>query len=255
MSHFAIEALEVAIEQRWFCRGLSLSFEPGQIWGVLGGNGCGKTTLIHTLAGLRPSQGGQVLLGQQPLAVTDSRQRARQIGVLLQETSPAFPASVREVALQGRHPHLSPWQWESAADLHRVEQALEQVGLSEMSERDQQLLSGGERQRLKLASLLVQQPSIWLLDEPTNHLDLPHQVGLLTQLCQQVKQNQQYLVMSLHDLNLAARFCDGLILMHGDGEVEAGRADDLLNEATLSRLYRYPIRRVEGAGTAMFLPA
>ncbi|MEH6823455.1 MAG: ABC transporter ATP-binding protein [Motiliproteus sp.] len=248
------DQLGVGIGERWFCRGLEQSFEAGQVWGVLGANGTGKTTLLHTLAGLRQPQQGQVWIDGQSLSQLDSRTRARQIGVLLQEAAPAFPATVREVVLQGRYPHLSPWQWESAEDFERVEEALQQVGLAELGERDQQLLSGGERQRLKIASLLVQQPRLWLLDEPTNHLDLQHQIGLLQQLCDGVRQRQELLVMSLHDLNLAARFCDFLILMHQDGSVAAGPAERLLTEPELSRLYGHPIRRIIDQGRAIFIP-
>jgi iron complex transport system ATP-binding protein len=254
MSRLQIQGLGVAIGQRWFCRQLDLSFEPGQVWGVLGANGAGKTTLLHTLAGLRQPQQGQIRVAGQPLNQLDSRHRAQQIGVLLQEATPAFPASVRDVALQGRYPHLSPWQWETAADLECVEQALQQVDLADLADRDQQLLSGGERQRLKIASLLVQQPQIWLLDEPTNHLDLHHQVGLLQLLCDRVRQQQQLLIMSLHDLNLAARFCDSLILMHRDGSIEAGSADQRLNESALSRLYGHPIRKIDDQGRPLFVP-
>ncbi len=254
MNRLRIDNLGVAIGPRWFCRQLDLAFEPGQVWGVLGANGSGKTTLLHTLAGLRQPQQGQILLDDQPLSQRDSRIRAQAIGVLLQEATPAFPASVRDVALQGRYPHLSPWQWETAADVVLVEQALEQVGLTELADRDQQLLSGGERQRLKIASLMVQQPQIWLLDEPTNHLDLHHQVDLLQQLCDRIRQQQQLLVMSLHDLNLAARFCDCLILMHRDGSVEAGAAEQLLNESALSRLYGHPICKLQAQGRSLFIP-
>ncbi|MEH6472715.1 MAG: ABC transporter ATP-binding protein [Halopseudomonas sp.] len=254
MSLLRADGLGVAIGPRWFCRGLDLSFDVAQVWGVLGANGTGKTTLLHTLAGLRPAQQGQVKIDEQPLQQIDSRSRARQLGVLLQEASPAFPASVRDVALQGRYPHLSPWQWETPEDQLLVQQALEQVGLAELADRDQQLLSGGERQRLKIASLLVQQPQLWLLDEPTNHLDLHHQVGLLQLLCDSVRQQQQLLIMSLHDLNLAARFCDSLILMHRDGSVEAGPADRLLTEASLTRLYGHPIRRIDDQQGPVFLP-
>ncbi len=248
------EQLGIGIGERWFCRGLEQSFEAGQIWGVLGANGTGKTTLLHTLAGLRPAQQGQIWIDGQPLVGLDSKTRARQIGVLLQEAAPAFPASVREVVLQGRYPHLSPWQWETAADIAHAEQALLQVGLAEFGDRDQQRLSGGERQRLKIASLLVQQPQLWLLDEPSNHLDLHHQIGLLQRLCEQVRQQQQLLIMSLHDLNLAARFCDFVLLMYQDGSVQAGPAARLLTEPLLSRLYGHPIRRITDQDRCIFIP-
>ncbi|MFT6914641.1 MAG: iron complex transport system ATP-binding protein [Motiliproteus sp.] len=249
-----VEQLGIGIGERWFCRGLELSLGAGQVWGVLGANGSGKTTLLHSLAGLRQPQAGRVLVDGQPLQQLDSRIRARQIGVLLQEVTPAFPASVREVVLQARYPHQSPWQWETAADFERVDRALQLVGLAELGERDQQLLSGGEGQRLKIASLLVQEPRLWLLDEPSNHLDLRHQVGLLQLLCDQVRRRQQLLIMSLHDLNLAARFCDYLLLMHRDGSVQAGSAQELLTEPVLSRLYGHPIRRIMDKDRPVFIP-
>ena len=248
------DRLGVGIGARRFCQDLQQSFSAGQVWGVLGANGSGKTTLLHTLAGLRQPQQGTIWIEDQPLPQLDSRSRARRIGVLLQEAAAAFPASVREVVLQGRYPHLSPWQWETAEDFERVDTALQQVGLTALAERDQQLLSGGERQRLKIASLLVQQPELWLLDEPTNHLDLQHQIGLLQLLCDQVKQQQQLLIMSLHDLNLAARFCDNLILMYQDGSVETGSAEELLTESNLSRLYGHPIRRINDQQRCFFVP-
>ncbi|HEY5716973.1 MAG TPA: ABC transporter ATP-binding protein, partial [Motiliproteus sp.] len=165
------EGVTLTLGTRSFCRGFTQLFAPGQVWGVLGPNGSGKTTLLHSLAGLRSVQEGRVLLNGQPLEALSPRARAQQLGILLQESSTAFPAPVRECAMLGRHPHLQPWQWESPEDWLRVDDALKAVGLDTLADQDQSTLSGGERQRLKLATLMVQQPSIWLLDEPTNHLD------------------------------------------------------------------------------------
>ena len=127
------DRLGVGIGARRFCQDLQQSFSAGQVWGVLGANGSGKTTLLHTLAGLRQPQQGTIWIEDQPLPQLDSRSRARRIGVLLQEAAAAFPASVREVVLQGRYPHLSPWQWETAEDFERVDTALQQVGLTALA--------------------------------------------------------------------------------------------------------------------------
>ena len=244
MSRLTTDGLTLAMGERLFCRTFSHAFAAGEVWGVLGPNGSGKTTLLHTLAGLRPPQGGRVLLDGAPLDSMPVRSRARQLGILLQESATTFPAPVRDCVLLGRHPHLGPWQWETPADWQRVERALAAVELAELATQDQNSLSGGERQRLKLATLMVQEPSIWLLDEPTNHLDLHHQIALVGLLCERVRAQQQLLIMSLHDLNLAARFCDHLVLLYGDGRVEAGDAATMLQPARLSALYRHPIRVV-----------
>jgi len=253
MSALMAERLTLALGARSFCCDFTQVFAAGQIWGVLGPNGSGKTTLLHSLAGLRALQGGRVLLDGQPLAALPARTRAQRLGILLQESSTAFPAPVRECALLGRHPHLAPWQWESPADWQRVDAALAAVDLDRLAQQDQSTLSGGERQRLKLATLMVQEPAIWLLDEPTNHLDLHHQVGLLAQLCAAVRGRGDLLLMSLHDLNLAARFCDHVLLLYGDGRVAAGPAAEFLQAEPLSALYRHPIRMLRDGERRLFV--
>ncbi|MFW6346566.1 MAG: ABC transporter ATP-binding protein, partial [Halomonas sp.] len=157
---------------------LAFTVEGGQTWGVLGPNGAGKTTLLHTLAGLRPPRSGDVWLGERSL--TDLRRRAvsQQLGLVFQDRQDGFPATVLETALVGRHPWLSPWQMEGGDDLARAEQALARLDVDHLADRLVNTLSGGERQRVSIATVLTQNPDIWLLDEPTNHLDLHHQVAV-----------------------------------------------------------------------------
>lgn len=255
MSLLQAHSLTVAIGGRTLCRTLDLTLAPGEVWGLLGGNGAGKTTLLHTLAGLRSADSGTVTLGSEPLAGLSRRRCAQQLGVLLQDETSAFPATVLETVLQGRHPHLGPWQWETDEDRALARAALEQVELSDLAGRRLDQLSGGERQRLRIATLLVQAPRVWLLDEPTNHLDLHHQVSMLALLSTRARDGGGALLMSLHDLNLAARFCDRLILLHPDGEPEQGASDALLTPDRLSRLYGHPIRRLETEAGAVFVPA
>nr|WP_242521747.1 ABC transporter ATP-binding protein [Motiliproteus sp. SC1-56] len=247
--------LNIAIGGRSLCRDLNLELKPGEVWGLLGANGSGKSTLLHTLAGLRPASAGSVTLSSSRLDRLSRRRCAQQLGLLLQDETGGFPATVMETVLQGRHPHLNLWQWEGEEDLALARQALQQVGLTACAERRLDQLSGGERQRLRIATLLVQAPRVWLLDEPTNHLDLHHQIQMLELLVAQARETDGTLMMSLHDLNLAARFCDRLILLFPGAEPKQGRAEELLVPETLSALYSHPIRRLETGAGPVFIPA
>ncbi|HEX22901.1 MAG TPA: ABC transporter ATP-binding protein, partial [Chromatiales bacterium] len=190
--------LAVEIGGKQVCDGLNFNIHAGQRWALLGINGVGKTTLLHSLAGLRKPAAGEVLLNGRPIKTQPRRQVAQQLGLLLQEEGDAFPGTVLETALSGRHPHLGRWQWESAADITLAEQALVQVGLAGLGPRQISTLSGGERRRLSLATLLCQQPQLFLLDEPTNHLDPHQQVTLLKLLAAQTHKGTRGLLMILH---------------------------------------------------------
>jgi iron complex transport system ATP-binding protein len=253
MSLLQARGLTVAIGGKAVCRELDLSLQAGQCWGLLGANGAGKTTLLHTLAGLRPPVAGEVRLAGEPLAQQSRRRVAARLGLLPQDSQDPLPATVLETALIGRHPHLKFWQWEEAGDIDRARRALSTVELTDAQSRQIGTLSGGERRRLAIATLLVQDPAVYLLDEPANHLDLRHQVSLLALLKQHAARGA--LMMSLHDLNLAARFCTHLLLLFGDGEALAAPAADALAPAHLERLYGHPIAVVESGGRRAFVPA
>ncbi len=250
----ACQNLTVSVAGKPVCGALNLMLTPGRRLAILGGNGVGKTTLLHTLAGLHPPAAGQVLLDGRSLAELPRARVARRLGLLPQDHEDAFPATVLETALIGRHAHLSRWGWESAQDLAEARSALAEVGLAGLEERAVQSLSGGERRRLGLATLLTQDPALWLLDEPTNHLDLAHQIRLLERLAERVAAQGRAWVMVTHDPSLAARFCDRALLLFGAGETLEGRCQELLSEAHLSRLYGYPLRRLEGPRGPVFAP-
>jgi len=246
--------LDIDIGNVVVTRGLEFTIESGQCWCVLGRNGIGKTTLLHTLAGLRASRSGSIELNATPLYQLSRRKVAQKLGIVLQHQEDNFPATVAETVLQGRHPHLHSWQWESAEDHRIAMQAIARLGLSGYEARNIQTLSGGERQRVSIATLLAQETELLLLDEPTNHLDLHHRLQVLETLVSHGRQTNRAVLMVLHDINLAARFADHVLLLLGDGESRLGKKEQILETTALERLYGHPLTRIETPRGPAWLP-
>lgn len=246
--------LNVGIAGRSFCRDLFLRVRPGECLAILGRNGAGKSTLLSVLAGLRAPDAGEVLLDGSSYARLGARASARLRGWLPQNRNEAFPSTVLETALVGRHPHLARWDWESESDARIAGGALIAVGLGELAQRDVQTLSGGELQRLAIATLLTQAPRLYLLDEPLAHLDLNHQIAILELFSALARDEQIACVMVLHEPGLAARFCTHALLLFGDGTTQQGTCDEAIGSASLSRLYGYPLREVGDQGRRWFVP-
>jgi iron complex transport system ATP-binding protein len=232
-----LEGLAIDIPGR--ATGMALDFPvlPGQCWGLLGPNGAGKTTLLHTLAGLRRPHAGRVLLDGKDLHGVSRRRIAQRLGLVFQDHYDGFPSTVLETALIGRHPFLRAWNMETAEDHDLARRALRQMDLETLADRQVQTLSGGERQRLALATLLTQDPPLWLLDEPTNHLDLHHQVAVLDLVRREVATSGRGAVLALHDLNLAATYCTHLVLMYPDGGMCWGLTEAIFHVQALERLF------------------
>jgi iron complex transport system ATP-binding protein len=247
------DGLRLEAGSRVLVHGLDLDVRAGQVWAVLGPNGSGKTTLLHTLAGLQPPAAGQVWLADKPLADWPAGEAACLRGLLPQALADAFSASVLDLVLLGRHPHLARWAWEGADDLRIARAALAAVDLAGFERRDVLTLSGGERQRVGLAALLAQDPLLLLLDEPLAHLDLHHQVAVLTHLRRLAEEDGKAIVLAVHDLNLARRFAThALVLTPGDHR--AGPVDAVMDEATLGAAFGHRLRRVVAAGRTLFVP-
>ncbi len=248
------EALTLSWPGRLLIENLSAGFAPGEIWGVLGRNGSGKSTFVHALAALRQPQQGVVRLDDAPVGTIPRRAFARKVGVLLQEESRDFWGSTRDYVLLGRHPHAhSPFGW-SRDDESIAEDEMRGLHIEALAARDYSSLSGGERQRARAAALLAQRPDFYLLDEPLQHMDLPHQVALLERLAAEARDRRAGVVMVLHDLLFAARYCNRFLLFFGDGRYLAGRAADVLGAQSLGELYGFPLVPVEAGGELVFLP-
>ena len=256
MNLLCVRQLAVRIGALQICRGLDFDLEAGQRWALLGANGAGKTTLLHVLAGLRRPQAGTLAIKGSAPADLGRRELARRVGILFQDSQDAFPGTVLETALRGRHPHLPFWALEGQSDLEIVRRALCDVELEDLAARRVDTLSGGERRRLAIATLIVQRPEVWLLDEPANHLDLRHQVTLLARVAEHVQARSGAMMAALHDVNLALRFCTHALLLVGESEVVMGPVAEVINEANLERLYRYPIHCLQSdEGRRFYVPA
>ena len=245
--------LSLAIAGRTLCSGLDFTVRTGQAWSIVGPNGAGKTTLLRALAGLAAPIAGEVRYSGARLATLSPRQRARLRGVLPQDSLDAFPATVLETVLVGRHPHLARFAWEDAHDIGIAREALAQFGLAALAGRDVRTLSGGERRRVALAALLAQDPPLLLLDEPSSHLDVAQQAAALDVLAALARDRGKALVMVLHDLHLATHYCDHALLL-GAGRADAGAAADLLRADRLSALFGRPLRELTDGDARAFVP-
>lgn len=253
MNLLEISGLSVSIGGQTVCRDLDLAVGARECWAVVGPNGVGKSTLLNVLAGLRKEDHGRLQFGGRSLSSLARLERARLIGLLLQQSERGFPASVLETVLGGRHPHIGRWGWESARDVEVAAQAIAAVGLEGFARRDLTTLSGGELRRVEIARLIAQQPRLALADEPLNHLDLRFRNSTIRLLRQQFLGAGQALVMVLHDLNMALHACEHWLLLLGDGRWRAGPATEVADPALLSELFGQPIRRIRAEHTDLLV--
>ena len=214
----------------------SLRVRAGEMLGVIGPNGSGKSTLIRLLSGILRPQAGVVQLDGRPLAAYSRRQLAQRLAVVPQDTPIEFPFSVTEVVLMGRSPHLGGFAFEGDRDLEVAHAAMRRTGVIELAARSIHELSGGERQRVVLARALAQEAEFLLLDEPTAFLDLRHQVEIYD-LLQDLQGEGRGIVTVLHDLNLAALYCDRVALLKAGRVVASGPPAEVITRQTLTEVY------------------
>ncbi len=255
MTVLSCQQLQLNVPGKTLVSGLDWDIEAGQFWLVIGRNGSGKTTLLQTLAGLRPAAGGEISLHSQPLQQYRRRQIAQRMAILFQHQESGFPITVQESALAGRHPHRGLWDWSDQDQHETVFSALQTMDLASVMQLPVDQLSGGERRRLELATLLIQDPELYLLDEPTNHLDLHHQISTLEHFSGLAAAPQHCVVMASHELNLGLRYCSHVLLLYGNGAWEAGRIDEVIDPERLERLYQHPMTVQPGSHGNIYLPA
>ena len=236
--------------------GLDLAVPEGGIVAILGPNGSGKTTLVRLATAVARPQRGRVLLYGEPVHGLGAREVARRVAVVPQEEASVFSYRVDEVVLMGRTPWASGFGFDSARDREIAGKSLEAVHAAHLADRDLDEISGGERQRVLVARALAQEARLLVLDEPTSHLDLKHRVEMFRLLRRLCDTEGLTIVVISHDVNLAARFSDRLVLLAGGRVAAEGPPDEVLDSEILSEVYGTAVRvsRLSGDGPPIVFP-
>ena len=223
---------------------VTFSIEKGKFIGILGPNGCGKSTLIKVISGILKASAGTIKINGKNLEDYSSKELARTMAVLPQLNAQAFSHSVRETVSIGRYPHQSSWfaTW-SDEDEEAVTTAMKQTGIIQYENQQLEFLSGGEQQRTFVAQALAQRAELLLLDEPTNHLDIEHQRKLMDMIRFEVVHNGLTVVSIFHDMNLASLYCDQLILLENGQIHSMGEPHEVLKEKHVLDVYHTEVSR------------
>lgn len=213
---------------------INFDIPKGAFVGLIGPNGAGKSSLMRCLYGVNKPNKGAVKLYDENLLTLPTREQAKKIAVILQEHTNQMGLNVWDVVAQGLTPHKGLFEWTTKQDLEKIEAAMEKMDLTEFKQQPFEQLSGGEKQRVMLARAHVQNPELLIMDEPTNHLDVHYQIDMLNM----VKNMGISVLASIHDLNLAAAFCDYLLVIDNGRIVKQGLPKDVLTECLISDVFK-----------------
>jgi len=231
-----VKDLEFCYTSRTILNKISLELRPCEMLGVIGPNGSGKSTLIQCIDGLLKPKTGSILLDGNDLKNISRKEMAKMVGYVPQTTSRSFfPSTVLDTVLMGRRPHLG---WRSSnKDVRNVIAVLKLIGIEDLAMRDINELSGGQQQKVLIARAIAQDPSILLLDEPTSNLDIKHQLEVIEIIREKVMERNISAIMAVHDLNLAAKYTDRIVMMK-DGKIfAAGTPDKVLTPENIRSVY------------------
>ncbi|PIE71001.1 MAG: ABC transporter [Deltaproteobacteria bacterium] len=226
---------------------ISLSLDPGKLYGVLGPNGSGKTTLLELLAGYRTPISGRVCLGNRPLREIPPTERARWIGWVPQQAVIGFPFTVRDVVMMGRHPHIPRFRSPGKRDREAVDLAIHCMDLAGRSQSPITHLSGGERQRSLIARVLAQDPRLYMLDEVCTGLDIAHTLCILDLLRHKADHDGVTGVLVLHDMNQALQYCDALFLLSSGVLCAQGPPETVLTDERIASVFQVTAHRYPAA--------
>ncbi|OEF23395.1 ABC transporter ATP-binding protein [Vibrio rumoiensis] len=234
---FKLTNVEFGTQDKTILSSTSVEFETGKVTSLLGHNGSGKSTLIKMLARQQATTKGLIELGGQNIDALSAKEFALKVAYLPQHPPVTDGVKVRELVRFGRYPWKGLFGRYSSQDDHYIDQAIEQVGLTNMQDRFVATLSGGERQRAWVAMLLAQRSECILLDEPTSALDVAHQYELLALIRELNQSLDLTVIMVLHDINMAARFSDHIVALHSGKVLASGSPDDLMQQDVLHSIY------------------
>ena len=217
---------------------VSFKVAAGEFVGIVGANGSGKTTLLNCVSGILGPTGGIIRVCGKEVRTTDSMEMARSVAIVPQESSDNFAFTVEEMVLMGRYAHIERFSFEEERDHEAAEHAMKATGTWKLRERSVTELSGGEKRRVIIARALAQEPRVMLLDEPTSHLDLRHQLEILGLIREQNGRKGLTVLAVFHDLNLAARFCDRLLIMDSGRITASGAPGEVLTRENIAHAFR-----------------
>lgn len=237
----AVRDLTVDLGGREILHSLTCTFAPDRVTGVLGPNGSGKSTLLRSLFRVHAPRSGSIRVGDQSLATMSHRDAARTIAVMHQDAPTDFDLTVLDTVMLGRTPHRRAFAADTADDHTIARSCLELAGVDGLEERMVSQLSGGQRQRVMLARALTQQAPVLLLDEPSNHLDISHQLDLMAI----VRETGATVIAALHDIHLAAHYCDDLVVLQDGHIVEHGTPADVLTDQLLRDVFAVEAQRLD----------
>ena len=234
MSLLSVANLSWSVDDHAILRDLSFKLEEGEFVGVIGPNGAGKSSMMRCLYRVNRPTKGQVLFRDQDIWQWTAKENARHMAVILQEHSEHIGLTVSDIVALGLTPHKGLFERDSHSDRKRISEILARLDLSSMQDAQFSRLSGGEKQRVMLGRAMLQQPELLIMDEPTNHLDVHYQIEIL----QAVKKLGLTVLASFHDLNLAAAYCDRLLVLEQGKLVASGSPQSVLTEDLISSVFQ-----------------
>ncbi len=236
-----VRGLSYGVEGRWILRDVSLSVEKGEVVGVVGPNGAGKSTLLRAILRIvRPQEGEVALLGT-PVERMSAREMAKRVAFVPQSTVFSFPFTVTEVVMMGRTPYAGRLIPEGRADYALCLDCLRTVEMEGLAERVVTELSHGEKQLVVIARALAQQPEFLLLDEPTSNLDIHHELTIMDLLRRLSHEDGKGVLVVVHDLHLALRYCDKVVVLEGGRVSASGNPRRVLTPALISKVFRVKV--------------
>ena len=243
-----LKNLSIGYGNKSVLQDVNAKINKGEIVGIIGCNGAGKSTLLKTIRGLLPKQSGEILYFGRKLESFSEKELAREVAYLQQNVEVGFGYTGKDIVLAGRFPYMKWWKGESISDEELALKCMEYTGTKELAERPVNEVSGGQKQRILLAKVLAQQTPILFLDEPTTGLDMVYQEEIF-RFSQALAEMGKTILMVVHELNLAAKYCSRIILL-GEGTVIAdGRPDNVFTEKILSKAYNAPVRVIRSHNT------
>ena len=232
-----VEQLNFAYDSDPILNDITFSISDMEFVGLIGPNGSGKSTLLKLVGGILHNKNGQIDFKGNPIGSIPKKELAKSITWIPQDYPMVFPFTVQEIVLMGRHPYLTPLSFEGEEDYQIAQRAMDITQTLQFAERYFNEISGGEKQRVMLASAIAQEPEIMLLDEPTSALDLKYQIQILNILKRLNEQKKITLILAMHDLNLASRYCQRLILLKDGAIVCDGPPKDVLQKEVIEKVY------------------